>query len=369
MNRNAYRKNAYLLLYLIRCVLNGTTPSRGRLDDADLNALYAVAKAHSLTAIGAYGLEKAGICDKAFEEAKLANLRKNTILDTERAKVTAELEKTGIWYAPLKGAVLKCIYPAADMRQMADNDILFDPEYREEVRRIFEALGFKTEAFRKGNHDVYHKPPVSNFEMHVSLFGESFKDSFYAYYKDVGQRLRRADDSELKLEFTDDDFYIYMTAHEYKHFSKGGTGLRSLVDAYVFLRHFQDRLDMDHIGGELDKLGIREYELSRRQLVFDIFERGRIAPEQRRLLDYYVFSGTYGTIENSVRNATDRTGSSKLKYIFRRVFIPMKSIKGSYPFFYRHKYLIPFLIMYRMFRMVTVSRKRVLSEVRALGRA
>ncbi len=157
-----------------------------------------------------------------------------------------------------------------------------------------------------------------------------------------------------------------MTAHEYKHFSHGGTGLRSLVDSYVFLNHFAGNLNLEYIELELDKLGIKDYEIKRRQLVIDIFDKGRISSEQKNLLDYYIFSGTYGNIENSVRNATDKTIGSKLRYIRERLFMPMPMIKNSYPFFYKYKCLIPFLFVYRIVRMLTKSHKLVLSEIKAL---
>lgn len=46
-------------------------------------------------------------------------------------------EKAGIWYLPLKGVILKEMYPVYGIRQMADNDILFDFTYRKEVKDIF----------------------------------------------------------------------------------------------------------------------------------------------------------------------------------------------------------------------------------------
>ena len=157
-----------------------------------------------------------------------------------------------------------------------------------------------------------------------------------------------------------------MTAHEYKHFIHGGTGLRSLVDAYVFINHFSDSLDMRYIEEELEKLGIKEYENKRRQLVIDIFDKGRIDSKKKELLDYYIFSGTYGNIENSVKNATEKSVYAKLRYIKERLFLSMPMIKNGFPFFYAHKYLIPFLYIYRIFLMFTKSRKRVFSEIVAL---
>lgn len=125
MTKHDYKQNAYYLMYLIRCILNKKTPAKEKLDKMDLSGVFKVAKGHSLTAIAAYALESAGIYDKDFEEEKNKAIRKTIILDAERENVLAELEKACIWYMPLKGILIKDLYPQIGMRQMADNDILF----------------------------------------------------------------------------------------------------------------------------------------------------------------------------------------------------------------------------------------------------
>jgi hypothetical protein len=57
MTKHDYKQNAYYLIYLIRCVLNNKIPAKTKLDKMDLSGVFAVAKAHSLTAIAAYALE------------------------------------------------------------------------------------------------------------------------------------------------------------------------------------------------------------------------------------------------------------------------------------------------------------------------
>ena len=47
-------------------------------------------------------------------------------MDAEREALLDFFEKSGIWYLPLKGAVLNGIYPQYGLRQFAKNDILFD---------------------------------------------------------------------------------------------------------------------------------------------------------------------------------------------------------------------------------------------------
>ena len=271
MNKHDYKQNAYYLIYLIRCVLNNKIPSKEKLDKMDLQGVFTVAKAHSLTAVAAYALETAGIYDKDFKEEKAKAIRKSILLDVEREIVLAELEKAGIWYMPLKGIILKEYYPAIGMRQMADNDILFDPTKSETVKEIFEKLGFTTEHYGDSNHDIYHKLPVCNFEMHRTLFENWTGETINDYYHNVKKRLIQKNNKSMALSFSDEDLYIYIIAHEYKHFIMRGTGLRSLVDRYLFLKKHIKTLDMSYIRNELSKLHIADYEKKSRLLVLDLF--------------------------------------------------------------------------------------------------
>ena len=63
------------------------------------------------------------------------------LLDAERHRLEKNLTEHGIWYMPLKGSILKDWYPKFGMREMADNDILFDASKRKEVKAIFSGPG------------------------------------------------------------------------------------------------------------------------------------------------------------------------------------------------------------------------------------
>lgn len=54
---------------------------------------------------------------------------------------------------------------------MADQDILYDSSRQNDVMNIMLGLGYSAESIGKSHHDVYHKPPIFNFEMHTALFG------------------------------------------------------------------------------------------------------------------------------------------------------------------------------------------------------
>ncbi len=298
MTNHDYKQHAYYMIYLIRCVLNGQIPQKEKLDKMDLPKLYDVAEKHSLSAITAYALESAEVVDERFEQAKAKAIRKNILLDLERERVFAEFEKAGVWYMPLKGIILKELYPKIGMMQMADNDILIDASKADIVRMIMKKSGFETIRYNKSNHDEYHKKPVSNFEIHRSLFESWTGEKTSIYYRNVNKRLLG---NGNKRHFSDDDFYVYIIAHEYKHFVLSGTGLRSLVDRYLILKNIGSSLNIIYVKNELSKIGIAEYEFETKKMISHLFSGKKLSEKEASLLDCYIFAGTYGSEISRVR--------------------------------------------------------------------
>ena len=372
MNEQEYQEAIQDVIYLAGCAVNGNIPEAGRVHAMNLENLYRAADRHSLTAITAMALESAGVHDRAFTQAKGKAIRKVAMFDTEREIVLRELEKAGIWYMPLKGSVLKTLYPKIGMRQMSDNDILYDVSRSADVRAIMESLGFTTVIYVQNNfsHDQYNKEPVCNFEMHRALFAPISGKALYNYYLNVKERLIKDEGNAFGYHYTDEDFYIYITAHEYKHYSIGGTGLRSLLDAYVFLKRLDGKLNWNYIAGELDKLGIADFERRNRDLARRLFSGEALTPEDEAMLQYVVSSGVYGTRQNHVSNQIRKIGGGgkgKLRYLMNRIFLPMECVESVYPFFYRHRVLLPILCFWRIGKALTTRRKRVCSELKILS--
>ena len=370
MDRQVYRKTAYMLLYLIRCVLADTDPDVVMLLETNLADMLEVAKDHSLSALAACGLDKAGIHNRSYEEARLANIRKNIILDREREQVISQLEKAGIWHMPLKGCVIKDLYSDPSMREMADNDILCDPDKMAQVRGVMESLGFTAKVYGKSHQDVYYKPPLCNFEMHSRLIEPRY-EPFYSYLHDIREKLVADEDNAFGYHFAPSDLYIYCLIHEYKHFAECGTGLRSLVDTFVILRRYDGSLDWEYISRELSSLGINDFEINNRALVNCIFGsegsfEKALSHEQAELLDRYIFAGTYGNMDMRISNADLGSPSSKIRYVFDRLKLDEQTLKEFHPFFYRHRALRPFLYAYRLGNKMLTGRAALKSEVAAL---
>ena len=301
------------------------------------------------------------------------------LLDAERKAILHELEIQGIWYMPLKGSILKDWYPKPGMREMADNDILFDPSGREQVREIFQNRGYKTISFRKGNHDVYEKVPIYNFEMHVSLFHGTYKE-LTEQYENVKERLLPVDGTAYQFAFTPEDFYVFVLAHAHKHYSHSGTGVRTLADIYVMDRHLGDIMDRDEVEQKLAQLGIAEYEQHSRVLAEKLFSAVRplaeieLTEDEKEMLLYYCDATTYGTVDNRVNNRLHELQENseniklwtKVKYCCVRLFPGREFCKFAYPFVYKHPWTLPFFWVWRIVDRCITNKKNVQQELKAL---
>lgn len=354
------------MLYLVSCALTGAQAETEKIDGMNLYAVLAEAKKRMMVSLAGYALEKAGKSTPAFNEARAKALRKCALLASAREKIVAEFESRGIEYMLLKGAVISDYYPGFGLREMTDNDILIDSSRAEEVREIMTSLGYDVIHFGESAHDVYHMPPVISFEMHRSLFEAKHGEKLCGYYSDIFTRLVR-NEIGCGYHFTAEDFYIFLIAHFYKHYSRAGAGLRPLADIYVWLNKNGAGMDMAYISAELEKLGMIDFEGDMRRLALAVFGAGTLTPEDEKNLGYLINSGNFGNTVNRVNNGVRHSGGGlkgKIRYALGRVFLPREAIKKQFPFFARHRVLIPLLPLYRAF----LRPSRAFYELKALFR-
>lgn len=366
-------------LYLVSCALHDRTP---RWDpEKDTTSLFEFCKFHNITAIAAMALEDLWRVDppadpermKPWKQAKEKAIRKNILLNAEREEILAKLEEMGCWYMPLKGSVLQFDYPKFGMRQMSDHDILFDENFREWVHDWMIERGYKAEWYKQGVEDVYLKPPVYNFEMHVALFIKAWKPEMAAYYEDIRSKMIADVDGGYGYHLSDEDFYIYLIAHAYKHFSECGTGLRLLPDIWVYTRK-HPQLNWDYITGELEKLGAADFEQTCRQLAEKLLDDpaapAALTGQERETLTQLLYAGAYGTTQIKVDNKIKGGGfRAKLSYAWARVFPSREFLSVLYPEVLEHRWLVPVIWVKRILRAVFVNPLQSIRELKRIGKA
>lgn len=337
----------------------------------NLDEIYELASFHSLIALVACSLETVIPLPHEYDQAKKKAIRKMVLFDVERSKIFQLMDEEKIWHMPLKGSILKDYYPQFGVREMSDNDILCDPTRFHDIKRIMEQTGFLCERFDERVDDEFVKGMIA-FEIHRNLFDIQENKRFYDYYKDIKQRLIPVKNNPYEYMFSSEDFYIYMIAHEYKHFIHGGTGLRSLIDTFVYLKKCCSTMNWDYIYEELEKLHILEFEKQQRELSVAVFTGNQLNDSDLEKLIYYVLSGTYGISEHkannhiSVKLSGDDSKQAKRKYLMKRIFVSGEDLKNAYPFFYRHKWLIPFLQLFRFFKAIVIKPKAVVEEYKRI---
>ncbi len=317
-------------------------------EQIDYSVLYKFSKAHSIVNTVCYALEKLNMLPEEYaapfvRELKMGRARE-AMQELELEEISAQLESRGIKHMPLKGSVMKHLYPRPDLRSMCDLDIQYDTSRKAELDEIMLPMGY-TVAEVSGTDGVnisYSKKPFVYIEFHgvlmdtdIPLYNSYFGTDFE----------RTVPDGGCRVKYTDEDFFVFMAAHLAKHYFLGGTGLRSLADIWLFLRKKPD-LNMNYVFGELKKIRLDEFIkiiIDVNKVLFD----GKVPDEtQKSVINYILGSGTYGTMEN--RSAENVKNQSKLKYLLERLFPDRKFMAINYPLVSKCVLLLPFFWAIRL---------------------
>ncbi len=278
--------------------------------------------------------------------------------ERESERLFAALREAGIRFLPMKGAGIRTLYPDPDMRTSTDIDLYYDKSRREEADALMRSLGYEAEG-ADANHDGYVRGSVM-VEMHRNLLIDFARVD--AYYADVFSRFPTDDGVQYRM--SDEDFYIYMTVHTMKHFITAGTGIRSILDVYIYLRE-KPQLDRAYLERELDTLGLLSFHLMLEQLARVWFGGEAMPADLQGVSDYVLGSGTYGSGENRAANDMKSTGG-RIGYLFSRAFPPYRLMAEKYPAVHRFPPLLPFFWIGRLFRAAFGRDRAMGREMRAV---
>lgn len=376
MGNNTISQTQWDLVYLIHCALHGIKPATERVKAIDLSLLYEEASFHTVTAMTAIALE--GLLSPEemipWKDARDKALRKNIVLDMECRQICAAMERFGIWHMPLKGYHIKHLYPSLEMRQMSDQDILFDTTQKDKMRAFMTSRGYTLEADSDDHHDIYHKEPVYNFELHHTLVEDCHELKLGEYYQNIRELMIPDAPGSLSYHLSDEDFYVYMIAHACKHYYEYGTGLRSFVDIYLYVTKKGDGLDWDYIQRECAAIGMDWYEQICRSLAMKLFAQeipDALSDVEADMLKHCFNSGTYGTKKGAVyfklKNLQADGGKislwAKCRYLLQRLFPSLDIMKRRSPMVKKYPWTLPLGWIVRLVRGVFKKGKLTAAEV------
>ena len=277
------------------------------------------------------------------------------------------LEEACIPYVPLKGAVLKDLYPQPWMRTSCDIDILVSSE---NLGKAIEALKTKLhyEMEGKHSHDVslYAENGV-HLELHYDLIEDYIQPISGAVLSAYWNTSESEIEGGYKRKAQPEMFYFYHIAHMAKHFEHGGCGIRPFIDLWFLIR--QTELGEGKKDELLAKGGLAAFERAAKQLSEVWFSCQEHNELTLRLQTYILRGGVYGNLENRYSTIPNNGKNGKVKYFLTRIFLPYRYLKWQYPILQKHKWLTPFYEVRRWGRLLFKGKvKNSLREARTVNK-
>lgn len=313
-----------------------------------------LASKHDALHLVAYALEREGISaegalsDKLLREQMLAVYRYERQA-YELSRITALLDGEGIAYVPLKGAVLRALYPEPYLRTSCDIDLLV-PEASLPLAAslLKERLSYTSNDVR-AYHDIsLYSPSGVHLELHFSI-KENIEpmDGVLSRVWDCTTPAEGA-----RYDMSDEFLAFHLIAHAAYHFRSGGCGIRPFADLYLLLK--KRVLSHEVLNGLLREAGLSAFGAAAIAFGEVHFDGKEASDTVRDMTAFLLDAGVYGQLENKVAIQ----GKSRGRYMLRRILLPKKTLESYYPALSRHAWLYPLFTLRRWLAILFVGKRR-----------
>jgi len=320
----------------------------------ELKQIYSLAKSHDLSQFVAAALSDLGILPEE-ETKKLKTILLHTMwryekLEYELKELSRALEDAGIDYMPLKGSVIRKYYPQPWMRTSGDIDFLVRAETIEQTAEVLaQELHYTRDKSECGHHISMHAPSGVHLEPHFNISeNDPRMDPVLAEVWDNSD----AEDAH-RYRQSPEFLMFHIIAHMAHHFQNGGCGIRPFIDLYLL----EDKLafDRERMMDFCTRAGVAQFYECVRQVNGVWFDGKPHTDVTRRIEEYVLSGGVYGTKSNAIAVGNKKTGN-KFVYILRRIFMPYHALKYKYPVLKKHPWLTPIFQVVRWVQMLLNKR-------------
>ena len=317
-------------------------------DDFDLDRVLLLSNANHINYIIMGGLLKAPNLPESYKqplsEYVFESLQRTLVQVNELKDLVKICEEKQIRNQPMKGACMKFMYPSPELREMSDIDILIDQDRMDDIASVLTEKGYTLYKSVR-HHDVYTKAPYMVVEAHRTMYDKTIDTNQFHYFSSFTKTHLR-EGHHYTYDYNPEDFFVYMMAHMAKHFYARGCGIRNIIDVYVYLNLYRDRMNWTYVNKELSTCGILDFTHHMEKLA-GIWLGGEEGDAfYDNLFDYMLNSGIYGKDENGVWS---RFADAKLqgkqvsadilkKWYF---FPPLAYMAELYPWVEDHNWLLP----------------------------
>ena len=315
------------------------------------HTLYTSSKAHDLVALTYAALIKNDIVlnediNAEFDHQQLLSVYRYQCMNNELQRINEIFEKEKISFIPLKGAVIRALYPEPYLRTSCDIDILVrERDVERAVGLLTEKAGYKNDGRCYHDYSLHSESGV-HLELHFNLLENMENiDRILSHPWDFAMPC----EGTCRYSFTNEFLLFHAVAHMSYHFVGGGCGIRPFIDLHLM----EQKLDFDRQAFEemLSECGLMKFYKAVRSLCLVWFEgeaHDEITLEMERFI---ITGGVNGNIKKGIAARQQRKGG-KYAYILSRIFQPYDIMKQKYPILREKRYLLPFYQVKRWFSLV-----------------
>ena len=357
---------------IIRLINSGLTAEKAILPpDFNLEHLYPIAKMHQIHALLYCGAIACGIKQEDPVMQKPFKGLYSELLTNEKQlnkyhELTALFEEKQIDYMPLKGVLLKELYPQPTMRCMGDIDILIRPSQYQKIKSLLPSLGFH-HVVDSDHEYIWRTDDDISLELHKRLI-PSYNKDYYAYFGDGWEKAKKEQGTLYTL--SPEDNFIYLFTHFAKHYRDGGIGIKHFVDIKLYLE--KQKPDQAYICEEFKKLGLYEFYLNVADTI-DVWFNGAEGNEKTDLISKTLIrSGTYGSSQGKAAASVLREAAqhpqrkTRFKWL-RDLFPPYRAMCEKHAYLKKLPFLLPIAYLIRIAAIVLTPKKitKYLNHARA----
>ncbi len=339
--------SAELLFALIAGSISGEPVKILEDADYDFPWILSTAKFHDISQVVAYSIIKNNLSGH-FPGGEAA-LKKEIFTASYRDSknrhtfeyISEIFNNEGIEFVPLKGALMKKMYPESWLRSSCDIDILVrEGDFKKAVSALSNA-DFKTKG-KLNYHDISLIYDDTNVELHFSI-KENIK-GLDIWLEKVWDNVVKADGTML-LE-TNDYFTFHHIAHMMHHFVTGGCGIRPFIDFWILRRN--KFFNEDAVLELCRKSGLFEFYSAVCKTVSVWFEGAASSSMTDDIREYVFYGGVYGNYPNNEAVNTVNSGG-KVRNVIHSAFPRYENMCVFYPVLKKIPVLLPFYYLHRVY--------------------
>lgn len=330
-----------------------------------LEQLYRLTKFHDITHIIASALNKHRILlrdeiSQKYKTQLMMSVYRYENINYELKKISDIFENNRIAFLPLKGAVLRKLYPEPWMRTSCDIDILIYPEDVKKAISVLSEVGFVQQKTTTTYDYQLQSESGVHLELHFSLKQDASILQAETVLENVWNECELAAESSFQYCMSNEMLIFYHIVHMANHFTYGGCGIRPIIDLWLMINKIDidyDKLRAMLLQSKLINFYEASVELSKVWLENAPHNDITFGMEQ-----FILRGGVYG---NEVTSAVMKAakGEGKIKSFLKLLFLPRANLEVSYPNLRKYPVLLPFYQVKRWFRVFDRKKRKQIEEM------